>query len=355
MSDLYDKLCKYGNIELAFRRARKGKTRKPYVVDFERDLEKNLLRLQDELINHTYSPRPLETFVIKDPKTRKISRSDFRDRVVHHALCNMIEPIFDKTFICDSFANRTGKGTLKAIERFEYFARKVSLNWSRASFVLKADVRKYFDNVDHEILLRILKRMINDERSEWLCHIIIKNFSTSPGKGMPLGNLTSQFFANVYLNELDKFVKHVLKVKHYVRYVDDFVVLSPSAKNLHGIKSRIDDFLRTALCLELHPQKSIIKNMQGGVDFLGMRVFPKHRLLRKKNIRRFKRKLKVLNDEYQQSQISEDKACEFLQGWCTYAMNACTWKWRMKVLDDFERSRRTISRKEFEAYYKLSQ
>lgn len=158
MTSLYERLYDYANLELAFRKARKGKTRRPYVMEFEERLEENLITLRDELVNHTYAPRPLETFILKDPKTRRISRSDFRDRVVHHALCNIIEPIFERIFIFDSFANRKGKGVLKALERFDVFKRKVSKNHTRACFVLKADIRKYFDTVDHEVLLTIIAK-----------------------------------------------------------------------------------------------------------------------------------------------------------------------------------------------------
>ena len=155
--DLYSQLCSYENIELAFKKARKGKTLKLYVVEFEEKLDENLKQLQQELLFHTYKPKPLKTFILQDPKTRKISKSAFRDRVIHHAICNIIEPLFDKCFIFDSYANRIGRGTFKAIERFEYFAQKVSRGFTRPCFVLKADIRHYFETVDHDILLSILK------------------------------------------------------------------------------------------------------------------------------------------------------------------------------------------------------
>jgi RNA-directed DNA polymerase len=197
--NLWDELCSYDNLDLAFRRARKGKTLKPYVIEFEKNLEENLRRLRNELLLHTYNPMPLETFILRDPKTRKISKSDFRDRVIHHAVCNIIEPKFDKTFIYDSCANRIGKGTLKALQRFDYFKRKASKNNSKTCYILKADIKHYFETVDYNVLLSILKRKINDKRVIWLIKVILENYKTKvKGKGMPLGNLTSQFFANVY-------------------------------------------------------------------------------------------------------------------------------------------------------------
>src|SRR3989344_8491222 len=229
--NLFEELCSYENLKLAFKKARKGKTQRPYVIEFEKNLKNNLIELRTELLFHNYSPKPLKTFILRDPKTRKISKSDFRDRIVHHALYNIIEPIFDKIFIYDSYANRKGKGSLAAIKRFDKFKRKISKNgklngWFNNNqvkgYCLKADIKHYFEEVNHEILLNIIKRKIKDNRIIWLIHKILNNFNTKiNGKGMPLGNLTSQFFANVYLNELDYFVKYKLKAKYYIRYVDD--------------------------------------------------------------------------------------------------------------------------------------
>ena len=336
MQTLYARICDYRNLELAFRKARKGKSRKAYVMAFEASLEMNLLLLRDELENHTYAPEPLESFILRDPKTRTISSSDFRDRVVHHALCNIIEQLFDKSFIFDSYANRIGKGALKAVERLEHFTRKESLNNSRACFVLKADIRKYFDTVDQGILREILKTHINDERVMWLCQVILGNFETMNGKGMPLGNLTSQFFANVYLNELDQFVKHVLKERFYVRYVDDFVIVGRDVAHLYGVKRRIDCFLKERLALELHPLKSRIVKFERGVDFLGFRVFPWFRLLRKKNCWRMKEKWRNLKDDYVLKRVSVDAMYICVQGWTAYASNATTFKMRRRLIEEFD-------------------
>ena len=171
--DLWKEMCSLSNLELAFKQARKHKTLKPYVIQFEKDLKSNLSLLRIELLLHSYKPKPLETFILRDPKTRKISKSDFRDRVIHHALCNVIEPLFEKSFISDSYANRIGKGTIKAIERFEHFKRKVTHNITTPAFVLKADVRHYFEEVDHAILLRILQKRIKDKRVMWLIRKIL--------------------------------------------------------------------------------------------------------------------------------------------------------------------------------------
>jgi len=237
--NLYEKIISLKNLIFAYKKARKGKTKKNYVKEFEENLAYNLKILHDELKAQTYKPKLLITFILRDPKTRKISKSDFRDRIVHHALVRIIEPIFDKTFIYDSCANRKGKGNLFAVKRFYSFMRKVSRNgkingWFNKNqvkgYCLKADIKHYFQEVDRKILLEILSKKIKCEKTIWLIQQILDNFDNE--KGMPLGNLTSQFFANVYLNELDQFIKHKLRAKFYIRYVDDFVLMNSSKEKL---------------------------------------------------------------------------------------------------------------------------
>ena len=213
--EIFKKITSSKNLFLAYKKARKGKTKKDYVINFEENLFREIFQLQKELIDQTYKPKPLKTFVLRDPKTRKISKSEFRDRVIHHALCNIIEPLFEKTFIYDNCANRKNKGSLFALKRFDYFKRKVTNNLTLKAYCLKADIKHYFQEVDHKILLEILKRKITDEKTIWLISCIIerereRREQSDNRKGMPLGNLTSQFFANVYLNELDRFAKQNL-------------------------------------------------------------------------------------------------------------------------------------------------
>jgi retron-type reverse transcriptase len=312
-NNLYLKIISLRNLILAHKKARKGKTKKEYVLEFEKNLAYNLKILYDELRNQTYNPQPLKTFILRDPKTRKISVSDFRDRIVHHALCNIIEPIFDKTFIYDSCANRKRKGTLFAINRFDKFHRKATHNLSKEAFYLKADIKHYFQNVDKGILLRIIQRKIKDEKTINLIILILNNFEND--KGMPLGNLTSQFFANVYLNELDYFVKHKLKARYYIRYVDDFVILSFSKKQLIIWKELINLFLKENLKLELHSKKSKINSLSKGVDFIGFRSFYYFKLLRKRNLKEIILKI----EEYKKGNLSKEKILEIFQGWHAYA------------------------------------
>lgn len=180
-NNLYEKLCSYEHLECAFNNAKKRKSTKDYVMEFEKDLKENLRLLRTELLLHSYRPEHLKTFIIRDPKTRKISKSAFRDRVIHHALCNIIEPIFEKSFIHDSYANRKNKGTLKAVRRFDHFKKKVSRNNTRTCYVFKADIKHYFENVNHEILLKIIRRKIVDEKVMWLIKIILQNHKIGGG------------------------------------------------------------------------------------------------------------------------------------------------------------------------------
>lgn len=334
--NLHEKICSFDNLILAWRKARKGKAKMSYVIRFESNLTENILKLQEELKNETYFPQPMKTFILRDPKTRRISKSAFRDRIVHHALCNIIEPIFEKVFICDSCANRIGKGNLFALKRFYNFIKKVSRNGQIlpnkfkdfnyvAGYCLKADIRHYFQEVNHDILIKIIEKKVADKRVILLIEKILKNGFAE--KGMPLGNLTSQFFANVYLNELDYFVKHQLKARYYIRYVDDFVVLHVSKKQLQIWKQEIHNLLKK-LKLELHPEKSKIIPLSRGVDFVGFRNFYHYKLLRKRNIR----KMICRIEQFKEGIISKEKILESFQGWNAYAKWADSFRLRREVV-----------------------
>ena len=314
IENLYDKIISLKNLIVGWERAKKGKTRKQDVCEFGENIAYNLKILHDELNNQTYSPEPMKTFILRDPKTRKISKSVFRDRIIHHALCNVIEPFFERQFIFDSYANRKGKGTLKAIQRFESFSNKISRNHTISAYAIKADIKHYFEDVNHPILINIIKRRIKDQRIIWLIEIILGNYSNQD-RSMPLGNLTSQFFANIYLHELDYFVKQQLKIKYYLRYVDDFVLLHNSSKELFKLKEKINFFLQDKLRLKLHPLKSKIMSLAGGIFFLGLRLFPHHRLLKKSNLRKFTKKYQQLSFQYLQKSMSYNHLYNFMEGW----------------------------------------
>ena len=329
--NLYQTLYSKENLILAFQKAQKRKSNKNYVIKFKENLEENLELLRLDLLQESYKPKPLKTFIIRDPKTRKIRKSYFIDRVVHHAICNILEPIFEKRFIYDSFANRKGKGTLNAINRFDKFKLKASKNNTRKCYVLKADIKHYFDEVNQQTLINIIKKKIKDKQLISLINKVLKNHSDKIG--MPLGNQTSQFFANVYLNELDQFVKNELKAKYYIRYVDDFIILHNNKQLLEKHKQKISNFLNKELQLELHKTKSKVIPLNKGILFLGFRIFYYHKLLRKANIITMKKKL---------LQTNYDKVYEFLEGWCVYASQGNTYNLRNKIIKSISKGRISI-------------
>lgn len=340
--NLYAKVYSLGNLRKAFANARKGKSQKPYVKEFEADLENNLLQLKKEMETLVYEPRPLRTFVLRDPKTRVISVSDFRDRIVHHALCNIIEPLFDRIFIHDSYASRKGKGTHAAIQRFDEFKRRVSRNGRLVKsakddnmitgYVLKADIKHYFASVDHEVMMQIVGKKLKDKKVLWLIKKILdNNNSKTRGKGMPIGNLTSQLFANIYLNELDYFVKHKLHVKYYMRYMDDFVLLDKSKEKLIGRKCQIGEFLER-IKLGLHAEKSRVFPLHEGVCFLGYRIFYHHKLLKKSNLRVLENRMDRFRNLYARNEISCEKITQSIESWMAYAEYADTYRMRIKII-----------------------
>ncbi|MFA5232269.1 MAG: reverse transcriptase/maturase family protein [Candidatus Paceibacterota bacterium] len=283
---LFDCICSFNNIHLAYLKAKKGKRFKKDILSFSHDLEKNLILIKWELEAQTYEHGRYKEFVVQDSKRRLIRAPLFKDRVVHHALCNIVEPIFEKSFIFDSYACRKNKGIHKGIKRL-----KVFLKDKRNDYCLKCDISRYFDSIDQGVLLKIIKNKIKDKRTVWLVEQIINSFNQETRTGIPIGNLTSQLFANIYLNELDQFIGHYLKQKKFIRYMDDFLVLGDK-KELRCLKEKIKNYLRPNLKLELHPKKANIFPLFKGVDFLGYVAFKNHVLLRKSTVKRFLKKMK---------------------------------------------------------------
>ncbi len=253
----------------------------------------NICALHAELAARTYRHGGYIHFVIADPKRRDIHKASVRDRLVHHALYRILYPFFDRRFVADSYSCRIDRGTHKAISRFRAFVCVVGKNNTRTCWVLKCDIRKFFANIDHAILMDILSRSIVDGDTLGILRDIIGSFHTAgkSGVGLPLGNLTSQLLVNVYMNEFDRFVKHGLREKWYVRYADDFVIVSESRAHLEELIPKIGEFLRERLRLELHPDKLFIKTIASGVDFLGWVHFPDHRVLRTTTKKRMARRL----------------------------------------------------------------
>lgn len=276
----YQDIISCENLLLGWKQFLRGKKNKKDVQEFQYYLGDNILSLHLDLKNKTYTHGGYYAFNISDPKPRNIHKATIRDRLLHHAIYRVLYPFFDFTFIADSYSCRLRKGTHRAMNRFKSFGYKVSKNNTKTAWVLKCDIKKFFASIDHEILYAILKKYIPDQDILWLLCRVVESFETNKGKGLPLGNLTSQLLVNIYMNEFDQFVKHKLKAKHYIRYADDFVVMSTDKRELEEYLLRIQVFLSDYLQLELHPDKVFIKTLASGVDFLGWIHFLDHKVLR---------------------------------------------------------------------------
>ena len=315
--NLFDKVCSYETLYNSYLKARRGKTKSARVLNFSYNLEQELSELQNELKNQTFRTGKYNHFIIFEPKKRKISALPFRDRVVHHAIHFVIEPIFEKKFIYDSYACRKMKGTHAGADRLQKFIQKVNKDY----YVLKCDVSKYFPSVNHEVLKKCIRKKIADEKLLWLLDDIID----STEEGIPIGNLTSQLFANIYLNELDEFIKYDLKIKYYIRYMDDFIILHESKKYLHGVKGKIK-LLFVSIKLTMHPKKANIFPVASGIDFLGYRIFSKHRLVRKSTVKRFLKNIKVKIKKYNLEFVDFSKLMESFNSWNAYVSHANSYR-----------------------------
>lgn len=339
---MYTQLCSWDNLLLAYYRASAGKRGHANVAAFEHRLEDNLFALQNELIEQTYQPGGYDSFYIHEPKRRLISAAPFRDRVVHHALCNLIEPIFERSFIFDSYANRRGKGTHRALDRIQGFARQYK-------FVLQCDVRQYFPSVDHAILRATLARKIADPQVMWLIdHILASGvgvlseaydmvyfpdddlFAVNRPRGLPIGNLTSQLWANVYLNPFDHFVKRELQCPAYARYVDDSALFADDKATLWNWKAAVNERL-AHFRLTIHPGAQP-RPVSEGIPFLGFVVFPDRRRLKRRKGIHFQRKLRALAAAYADHSVTLDEVTASVLGWINHVRYGNTIGLRKAVL-----------------------
>lgn len=291
-SHCFEKIISVENLLASWRKFSRGKRDKKDVEEFSLFLMDNILELRTQLVQHTYTHGSYQAFSINDPKPRRIHKASVGDRLVHHAIYRILYPLFDRVFISDSYSCRVSKGQHRAINRFREFSRKVSNNNTGQCWILKCDIRKFFNNIDHEVLIRILNKRVQDKNCLNLLVNIIKSFSIKEGKGLPLGNLTSQLLVNIYMNEFDQFMKHKIKAKYYIRYADDFVILSQDKTWLEELLPMIEDFLSKRLKLDLHPNKVSICTFASGIDFLGWIHFPNHRVLRTSTKKRMFRNIK---------------------------------------------------------------
>lgn len=296
---------------------RKGKREQDYVGVFERNLERNLLDLRNDLIHERWKTGCYSRFFVSDPKRRLINAPPFRDRIVHRAVSDILIRIWDIMFIYDSYACRIGKGTHVAVDRLQRFMRRYPQG---QGYVLQLDVRSYFASIDHKILAALIEGKIRDRRFMDLIKQIIGSYSDSPGAGIPLGNLTSQVFANIYLHELDMFCKHDLKIRQYIRYMDDVALVSDDKGQLWEWRDAISDLLDDRLCLALHPDKQVLSPIDSGVDYLGYTVFRDYRLVRARNVHRIYRNLKKM-----EAGTFDKDAFASIMSWMGYATHADTY------------------------------
>lgn len=343
--NLYLQVYDWENLLLAWRKARKGKRGRPPAATFEMNAAEILLQLQSDLADQTYRPGPYVNFRIHEPKQRLISAAPFHDRIVHHALCNVIEPLFERRFIYDSYANRKGKGTHAALDRCQHFAR-------RHSHYLQCDVQQFFPAIDHEILMQGLRPTIQDNALLALCQTILTGgdgllrsaydmvyfagdnlFAVNRPRGLPIGNLTSQFWGNVYLDPLDHFVKRTLKCRAYLRFVDDFILFSDDKKQLNEWRSSIIEFLATRR-LTLHENRCQARPVTEGIPFLGFVLYPTHRRLKRRKGINYRRRLHRLVRDYREEQIPLEDVTASVQGWVNHARYAQSWALRRKLLGE---------------------
>lgn len=327
---LYSSVCSYENLYQAFKKAVRGKRYSPGVPEFYFDLENKLLELQKQLEQKIYDPSPYQYFMIYDPKERQISVAPFRDRVIHHALCKVIEPIFEASFISDTYACRKGKGPHQAVRRAQDFSRE-------NGFYLKGDIKKYFASINHDIILDLLKRKIKDREVIELCAKILKVGGQGGegegllAQGLPIGNLTSQFWANLYLSPFDHYLKEVERKRYYLRYMDDFIIFDDSKEELISLLKRIESFLAHRLRLKLKKKAVFINRTSLGVPFLGFRIFPGLIRIRRENLKRFKKKLSQNQRLYQQDLIGLDHLVHSTQGLIGYTILSNSHRLRQKI------------------------
>jgi retron-type reverse transcriptase len=339
---LYSSIVDFDTLFAAWRRARRGKRYKPNVAAFERRLDDELTLLNRELVAEQWEPGGFRSFTVHEPKRRRISAAPFRDRVVHHALIGAIEPIYERKFIFDSYANRKGKGTHAALNRCTKFMR-------RFKYVLQCDIQQFFPAVDHVILKSILAKTIACAPTLRLCEKIIDSgvgvlnheyemrwfpgddlFAANRPRGLPIGNQTSQFWANVYLNELDQFVKHTLRCTGYVRYVDDFLLFADDKTTLHQWRDEIIAFLHS-LRLTIHENRAQPCPVEQGIPFLGFTVYPDHRRLKRSKGMSYRRYLKTMWRRYQAGEITREQGRASVMAWLGHVQHGDTFGLRQKL------------------------
>ncbi|MBN2291349.1 MAG: RNA-directed DNA polymerase [Pirellulales bacterium] len=323
MGNLIERIANADNLRLAFWKASRGKRSKETVLQFRENLDGNLYDLRQQLLASSIDWGPYHTFLIHDPKKRYISAAPFRDRVAHHAIINVTEPVFESYQIHDSYACRKGKGLDGAITRALRFACK-------SRWYMKLDVRKFFNSVDHDVLKGLLKRRFKDRVVLNLFNGIIDSFANTPGRGIPIGNLTSQFFANHYLGVIDHYIKETIRCKRYVRYMDDFVIWAESRTALRRIHHKVTCFIQEQLYLDL--KSPCMDTTKRGLTFLGYRVYPGRLRLARRSRDRFIRKLRRYHANFEEGLWDEEEAARHVEPLLAFVCRAESHEYRKRVM-----------------------
>lgn len=320
---LWAKIIDFENLHQAFLEARHGKRYRLEVMRFAINLEENLTNLQNHLIWKTWTPGKQREFVVREPKLRLIQAPPFADRVVHHALVRIINPAFERKFIPDSYACRVDKGTQKSVFRVQHFMQVAKRNWGDDFYVLKADISRYFASIQHDILTGEVERTISDPSALWLWRRIIKGYGHEAGIGIPVGALTSQLGANVLLNRLDHIAKDDMGIRHYARYMDDFIAVLPNKAEAARVMNELEKAVN-ALGLNLNP-KTAIHPWQRGLDFCGYRIWPTHILPRKRNVKRARASFRVMAKKYRDGDVDQEHVRQRVMSFLAYTKhcNAC--------------------------------
>jgi len=334
-NNLYSKIYDFENLYNAYLKARRGHRYERQVLAFTNHLESELIQLQNELIWHTYKTGKYRRFFVHDPKTREVADLPFRDRVLQTALCNILEPLFEKKFIYDIYACRRRKGTHKGADRVTDFLRRAVRRWDKP-YCLKGDIEEYYRSINHAVLLSIIQGTIACEDTLGLIKGILSSWvdeSDSDPRGLPSGSRTSPLWANVYLNPLDHYAKEVLCVPLYMRYMDDFVIISGSKDDLWNIRKEIEVFIKNKLKLNPNRKTSIFP-ISHGVDILGYRIWPDHRLLRKRNTKKIRRALKHFQKAYCEGSMDIERINATIQSWLGHAKHADAYQLMEKLLSE---------------------
>lgn len=286
---LYQKIAEPDNLRLAFKKATRGKSDKPDVIEYRKNLDENLIKLRNMLLSGEIESGPYHFFVVRDPKERIISAAPFPDRVLHHAVMNICEPVFETYAIHDSYACRVGKGLYSALKRAQFYSRQYS-------WYLKLDFRKYFDSIHHETLKTLLAKTFRDKRLNALFDVVIASYETAPGRGLPIGNLLSQHFANFYLGNMDHWLKETRGIGGYLRYMDDFLLFGSDRELLKAELGVVENYADRMLRLRIKDNRQLNRSCLG-IPFLGFRIFPHTVRLLPRSRKRFADKLKQYERE----------------------------------------------------------